>query len=89
MKKAMVLVPVFALLFLAMPAFAATTAKDQCLLWSTGCPDQVDDLHQRIDRLQREMAKGGEVYTRQELARLEAKLQETESLLADLVKRGH
>ena len=42
--------------------------KDECLLVAMNCPsDRVDTVQQRVDRLKREIAKGSEVYSDQEL----------------------
>lgn len=75
---------------LALPGFSQTesTGKDECLLTSSRCSGQVDDIQQRIRRLNREIEKGSQFYTRQELDRLNQKLQEVEQLLADLEKPG-
>lgn len=50
--------------------------KDECLLVSANCPQSVDSIQMRIERLNREIAKGLDVYTRDELNTLERKLNE-------------
>ncbi len=49
-------------------------AKDECLLVAMNCPDRVDTLQQTIDRLHKEIGKGSDVYTTDELRRLNDKL---------------
>jgi TolA-binding protein len=50
--------------------------KDECLLVAMNCPDsyRADTVDQRIDRLQKEIAKGTDVYTAQELKTLHEQL---------------
>lgn len=50
--------------------------KDACLLVAMNCPDsyKTDTVDQRIDRLQKEIAKGTDVYTELELNRLNDQL---------------
>lgn len=55
--------------------------KDVCLLYHHDCPGRKDDIYQRIDRLKREVARGSEVYTPEELKKLERMLAEYEYLL--------
>jgi hypothetical protein len=49
--------------------------KDVCLLVSMKCADNVDTIQQRIERLNKEIAKGTDVYTRDELRNLNIKLE--------------
>ena len=51
-----------------------TTDKDECLLVSKNCPDEVLSVNQRIDRLNAEINKGTAVYTSEELGVLQNKL---------------
>lgn len=49
--------------------------KDQCLLVAMNCPSgRADTVQQRVDRLKREIAKGSEVYSAQELKTLNEQL---------------
>lgn len=49
--------------------------KDQCLLVALNCPSgQADTVQQRVDRLKREISKGSEVYSDQELKVLNEQL---------------
>jgi hypothetical protein len=62
--------------------------KDQCLLASMSCKDQVDSIHQRIDRIRGEISRGTGVYTADELKRLERQLEEATRNLNDLTMGG-
>lgn len=72
----------------SVPAFAQTTStqKDECLLASKNCMNQVDDIRKRIYKLDKEIRKGTRVYTPQELKRLQDKLNETSEILRTLEK---
>lgn len=72
-------------------AFAQQTKsqKDECLLASKNCKEQVDDIYKRMQRLDKEIKKGTRVYTTQELKRLQEKLAETQETLRELEKPGH
>ena len=49
--------------------------KDECLLVAMNCPsDRIDTVQQRVDRLKKEIAKGSEVYSDQELKALNEQL---------------
>jgi hypothetical protein len=49
--------------------------KDQCLLVAMNCPsDRVDTVQQRVVRLKKEIAKGSDVYSDQELKALNEQL---------------
>ncbi|ABQ24325.1 hypothetical protein [Geotalea uraniireducens] len=75
----------------ALPAFAADMTKEeknQCLLASKGCTDEVDSIQQKIGKLNKEIKKGKRVYTDEEIRKLEQKLKEANDLLDDLLK-GH
>ncbi len=58
--------------------------KDACLLVAVNCADNVDSLQQRIERLNKEIAKGNAVYTEDELRKLNMKLEETLKQLDEL-----
>lgn len=62
--------------------------KDECLLASKNCANQVDSLQQRIKKLNREISKGKKVYTAEELKQLEQKLKEVDAVLKNLEKPG-
>lgn len=71
------------------PAIAADKQppgqKNLCLLYSEDCPDRKDDILQIIAKLRAEIARGAEVYTPEELRRLENKLEDYEYLLYALL----
>ena len=72
----------------SVPAFAQTTSdqKDECLLASKNCMNQVDDIRNRIYKLNKEIKKGNRVYSPQELKKLEDKLREASEILRTLEK---
>jgi len=55
--------------------------KDECLLVSKNCTDNVDSIQQRIEKLNVEISKGTDVYTRDELKTLNNKLEEETTTL--------
>jgi hypothetical protein len=58
-------------------------SKDQCLLLAMNCPPEGLSGQKRIDRLNREIAKGREVYTADELSVLKEKLNDAYKELHD------
>jgi len=82
-----------ALMIMAVPALADEGAidkmvdhgqpavKNECLLVAKNCGTQVDSIQERIERLSGEIAKGTNVYTRDEMRRLERQLDEANKLL--------
>lgn len=63
-------------------------SKDECLLMSKNCKDQVDTIQQKVKKLNTEIKKGKKVYTPAELKTLQDKLKETNDLLDTLLKPG-
>lgn len=63
--------------------------KNECLLASRNCTEQVDDIFKRMQRLDKEIKKGTAVYSPQELKRLQQKLTETQELLRKMEKPGN
>ena len=57
--------------------------KDECLLVSMNCPPEGMSGQQRIDRLNREISKGTDVYTEDELKVLKEKLNDANRELQD------
>ena len=55
--------------------------KNECLLVAMNCGNQVDSIQQRIERIKGEIAKGTDVYSSDELRRLNRSLEEAEKLL--------
>ncbi|GFO57888.1 hypothetical protein GMST_02130 [Geomonas silvestris] len=75
----------------ALPVWAATgdpgqaaPQKDECLLVAmldnVNCPNRVDSVDNRIERLQKEIAKGNQVYTPDELTYLKKELKLYQSM---------
>lgn len=62
--------------------------KDECMLASKNCVNQVDDIYKRIHRIDKEIKKGQKVYTPAELKKLQQKLTETQELLQSMEKPG-
>lgn len=60
------------------------TQKDECLIVSQSCRNSVDSIQQRIDRLSREISKGGSVYSKDELRYLEFQLKDATRTLEAL-----
>lgn len=101
MRRIAILVPTLAVAMLinAVPSFSdegyktmggqeATGQKDECLLVAKNCPDSVDTIQQRIDKLQREVNKGANVYTNDELRILNRKLEDANKLLENMILGG-
>ncbi|UFS70128.1 hypothetical protein LPW11_19915 [Geomonas sp. RF6] len=84
------------LMFAAVPVYAQSSSqgqvsaqeKDECLLAARGCANEVDSIQKQVKKLQKEIRKGDRVYTKEELQTLKRKLEEVNSLLADLNKPG-
>ena len=87
LKKSTLLVMAVLVVSGSVPAFAQQ--KDECLLASKNCKDQVDSIQQKIQRLNSEIKKGKKVYTAEELKVLHVKLVDVNSQLDDLLKPGH
>lgn len=64
------------------------TQKDECLLISKNCENQMLSIQQKMRRLQSEISKGKRVYTTDELKRLDEKLQEVQKMLDVMVEGG-
>lgn len=64
------------------------TQKDECLLVSQNCSGSVDSIQQRIDRLNREIARGSSVYTQGELEQLNSQLRDSNAVLRSLTDGG-
>lgn len=90
MKKMATMLAAAMLVMSTVPAFAEMTKaeRDECLLASKNCINQVDDIQKRIQKLNKEIKKGSQVYTADELKKLQAKLTETQQLLKELERPG-
>jgi septal ring factor EnvC (AmiA/AmiB activator) len=71
----------------SVPVFAGE--KNDCVLASKGCSDEVDSIQQKVKRLNHEIDKGTRVYTAAELKKLNDKLKDVNAMLDDLEKPGH
>ncbi len=93
MKKVLIAVLTACALSASAMAFAAdapkANAKDECLLASKGCKDQVDSIQQKIKRINTEIKKGKKVYSAEELKKLQQKLKEADDIINSLEKPGN
>jgi hypothetical protein len=67
------------------PAMGPDAGKDTCLLVAMNCSGSVDDIQASIQRLNKEIAKGTDVYTRDELNILRRKLDDVNKQLESIV----
>jgi hypothetical protein len=90
MKKLAIMLAAAIFMLSAGPAFSEMTKveKDECMLASKNCTDQVDDIYKRMHRLDKEIKKGNKVYDPAELKKLQQKLTETQDLLKEMEKPG-
>ena len=85
-----------ALMILAVPALADEGAmdrineegqkadKNECLLVSRNCANEVDSIQQKIDRIRGEISRGTDVYTTDELRILNMRLEEATRTMEDI-----
>jgi peptidoglycan hydrolase CwlO-like protein len=88
MKKIALLLCAAFMMSATMPVYAAEMkkdAKDECLLASKNCMNEVDSLQKKIKKLQAEIKKGKKVYSADELKKLQAKLDEANKLVDTLL----
>jgi len=62
--------------------------KNECLLVSKNCANEVDTIQQRIDRIQKEISRGSDVYTNDELRKLDRELEKANKTLEGLSLGG-
>lgn len=62
--------------------------KNECLLVAMNCGNQVDSIQQRINRITKEIGRGTDVYTKDELRRLKDQLEDANKTLDSLVNSG-
>jgi peptidoglycan hydrolase CwlO-like protein len=88
MKRIAALVMSVFMISVCTPVFAEMTKeqKDQCLLASKGCKDEVSSIQQKIKKLNTEIKKGKKVYSAEEIKKLNDKLKEAEDMLDSLLK---
>jgi uncharacterized protein YlxW (UPF0749 family) len=90
-KIAVALIAAF-MMATTMPAIAAEMTKeqkDQCLLASKSCANDVDSLQKKIKKLNAEIKKGTKVYSPEELKKLDAKLKDANDFLDAMQKGGN
>jgi uncharacterized protein YlxW (UPF0749 family) len=88
MRKIAILLLAAFLTTASVPVFAEDmkASKDECLLASKNCKDDVDSIQQKIKKLQTEIKKGKKVYSAEEIKKLDAKLKEANDMLDQLNK---
>lgn len=62
--------------------------KNECLLVAMNCGNSVDSIQQRIERIKGEIDRGTDVYTKDELRRLDRQLDEYNKILHDMTFGG-
>ena len=62
--------------------------KDECLLVAMNCGLQVDSIQQRIERIQKEIGRGTNVYTTDELRILNDRLEDANKTLENIINSG-
>jgi peptidoglycan hydrolase CwlO-like protein len=62
--------------------------KDECLLVAKNCGSEVDTIQQRIERIQKEIGRGTDVYTNDELKSLNRQLENEIKNLEELSTGG-
>jgi peptidoglycan hydrolase CwlO-like protein len=92
MKKVLIAVLTALALSATGMAFAAdapqANTKDECLLASKGCMNEVDSIQQKMKKINAEIKKGKKVYSAEELKKLHQKLKEADEILNSLEKPG-
>ena len=67
---------------------ASPAQRDECLLVALNCPNNVDTIQQRINKLQAEIDRGSAVYSNEELDKLNNNLNKEYELYQELIE-GH
>ncbi len=62
--------------------------KNECLLVAMNCANQVDTIQQRIERIRKEISRGTDVYTRDELRTLNEQLEDANRTLEAVTVAG-
>ena len=91
MKKIAVVLMAAFMMSATLPIMAAEMTKeekDQCLLASKGCMNEVDTIQKKIKKLQAEIKKGKKVYSADEIKKLQDKLKEAEDIVDTLTKEN-
>ena len=90
MKKIALMLTAAFMMSAVAPVYAEMTKeqKNECLLESKNCANEVDSINKKVRQLQKEIKKGKKVYSDEELKKLNAKLKEAEDLLDAMLKGG-
>jgi len=88
MRKTAILLLAAFLTSVSMPVFAEEmkSTKDECLLASKNCKNEVDSIQKKIKKLDTEIKKGKKVYSAEEIKKLQEKLNEAEAMLDNMLK---
>jgi len=88
MRKTAILLLAAFLTSVSMPVFAEEmkSTKDECLLASKNCKNEVDSIQKKIKKLETEIKKGKKVYSAEEIKKLQDKLNEAEAMLDTMLK---
>lgn len=86
MNRSVIIVLAALMVSAAVPAVAQQSHQDQaiCELAARNCKYQLDNLQQRIKKLNAEIKKGTKAYSAEELKKLEQKLKEAQAILDNL-----
>ncbi len=71
-----------------MPVQGQQSGKNECLLASRNCANEVDSIQQKIDRIKGEISRGSAVYSNDELRKLNMKLNEAVKSMEELTAGG-
>jgi peptidoglycan hydrolase CwlO-like protein len=90
MKKIALMLTAAFMMSAVAPVYAQMSPeqKDQCLLASKDCVNEVNSINQKIKKLQKEIKKGKKVYSEEEIKKLNAKLKEAEEMVDTMLKGG-
>ncbi len=91
MKKIAVVLMAAFMMSATVPVIAAEMTKeekDQCLLASKNCMNEVDTIQKKIKKLNAEIKKGKKVYSAEEIKKLQQKLKEAEDIVDALQKEN-
>lgn len=88
-----------ALMLMAVPVLAAEDTmekafeqgqggKDECLLVASNCKAELKPIEQRIEKIKKEIGRGTDVYTTDELRVLQRELDNTNKILEDMYGGG-
>jgi len=88
MRKTAILLLAAFLTSVSVPVFAEEmkSTKDECLLASKNCKNEVDSIQKKIKKLDTEIKKGKKVYSAEEIKKLQEKLNEAEAMLDNMLK---